>query len=228
MMRTAIKPILDYLTATQGIDFGITINNEIVYTHSDVINEMRRYNDYLFYYWDEEKEPKLNFINEWLHYRTLTNENFEREYKALYSEYNPIENYSLNESSLDGERIAKKTETTTPTGGTKTETTNKINGFDSVGDGVNADKVTTENTPLANTKTETTHTSENDKSGDYNGETKTGFDNVKEHYFNRSGNIGTMTASDMIEKEKKIRNGMKNAMLYNYVKEFIYFHCAFC
>lgn len=221
MTKTKIHEILNNLSLiSPPPDFSIEINGETVYDAAAVLGEFRRYANYDFYqYRESELTPVADFWREWVHFRAVTNENFARTYAAFFSDYNPIENYALNETSLDGEKIDKVKDTTTPHGGTKSET--KIFGVDSVS---GVDSGTTTNTLLENTNTETEKEYTNSKSGTFDGETKEGYNNVKEHFFKRSGNIGTMTAADMIKAEREMR--MKAGILEDYIMRFINMYCA--
>lgn len=203
--------------------FRIRPADTTIYTSLDVLNELRlSYSSYNFVIPMGTTDQLSTFISAWTHYQNLNMQQLARAYDAITAEYDPITNYDMHESSADGRRLSKETDTSTPTGGTHTETQLNRYGLGSGADGSPADTTTTDVTPLAGTKTETTKEFDNDKQMSYDGETLTGYHETNEHFMQRSGNIGVMTASDMILREMSVR---RIDLLQQYIKRFIDRYC---
>ena len=187
-------------------------------------------------------EPWQLFFGRWYKYNQMHLKDFLRLYHTTYGTYDPLSNYDMTEQTLDARKKDDITDTTTPTG--KTTTTSTISGKltdttsqyktglgsggtetltdklvtdNESGSGNNARKTTTDLTYQSGTKTEhkTVHT--NTQSGDYMGDTYTGYNEVLEHRSMRKGNIGVQSAQDLIQKEYDIR---KYNILVEYVKQF--------
>lgn len=143
----------------------------------------------------------LRFAELW--YRLFA-DTVNREFAVLSSQYNPIENYSMTESSSDSKTgtdilVKSGNQSRAMTGGRKvqTETKDSIQGFNS-------------STYNPDTKTEITDkTTYTDDNGNAETETET-FNNVTDtttynsgvsHGMTRSGNIGTTTTQQMLQSE---------------------------
>ena len=113
---------------------------------------------------------------------------------ALFSDYNPIENYRMVEAESEGKNTKVNTEMTTET---EEHETNKYSGFDSTDfkDTTATDK---------DGSTETTGTKAK------NEQAETGNRNLS-----RSGNIGVTTSQQMIESELKLREHNLLNIIYN-------------
>lgn len=220
-----LKTILDALFRNER-EMKITVDDTTLFNDMQVYREMYRYYD--FFYIPEELpdlEPlsaPADFRESWLVYCLTNGENLKREFDALYSEYNPIENYSLTESALDGVKLDKTETETTPTGTATVETELKRFGLNST-NGENADKTTNTET-FTNRKDTTNTTPKNTLSENYGTETFSNYHELRNHRFQRSGNIGTMTPADMIEKEKSIR---RDSLLSGFVNRFINQFCFY-
>lgn len=192
--------------------------------------------------WDN-REPYQHFWGIWSHYNDMHLEDFLRLYAATYGTYDPLSNYDMMEQTLDGKKIDNITETTTPSGTTTntattsgqetSETSFYKTGLGSGGtqtltdvtaatvssgdqDGDNLRTVTnTLSYEDAETERATTHT--NTMSGDFNGDSFTGYHEVMEHRTMKKGNIGVQSAQDLIQKEYDIR---RYNILVEYIKQF--------
>lgn len=206
---------------------GVTVDNEEIFTNAEVLTEMC--SKYALFYWQCVNllhYGASGFLDLWHDFVTATGAQLKRAYDALNAEYNPIENYSMAEQGLDGTRRDKTTDENTPTG--TTTTTTKENryglGSSSAGDGQPYDGSTTE-TGYTNRKDTRESTPGNTMTGTFDGSTKTGYHEAHEHFFTRTGNIGTMTAADMLTKELEIR---RVNLLHDYVACFISANCYYC
>ena len=245
-----------------------------------------------------------DFIDTLTKYWNLRKDDFKKMNDAFSADYDPIQNYSMNESGIDGTRFdtttdsntrtgkSKTTETptgttvttTTPQGGTETtetptgtetETETETAGrtvtstesrttyddtenfkptvqtetTDIPNEGYEKEKTTsfnqrstttteqyltgtttTVNETFTNRKTETeteftnlkderTISHSNDKSGTVNNKTVSNAAEIREHYFNRSGNIGVTTSQQMIESEIELRS--RYNLQYMFMREFL-------
>lgn len=239
-----VTQILDILRALYAefpvYESKIVVNNVTLYTTQEVYNEFEKYYTFFFCPSLTVLSATQTFKDKWANYIGIQGENLKRMYDALYSQYNPIENYSLSESGLDGMRKDKETETATPTGKTTVDSTQKgtmqtdsyISGLASTGNGSHSETQiatptqygTTTETSYTNAKTEVETQPANTMTGDFDGTTHTGYHEAREHFFTRSGNIGTMTPADMIMKEYTAR---KIDLLRGFVKAFINEYCFY-
>lgn len=148
----------------------------------------------------------------------LSGENLTREFEIMSAEYNPLNNYDMHET-LSENRSGNHADTSQSinavehtgfdkvsterdeTVSTDSDSTHNINGFDSVGDGVQADSTT----DSAETHTTADHT-KNYVQTDYdNTQTTTGNTNnsgttaeTVQHVLDRAGNIGVTTSVQML------------------------------
>lgn len=218
MKILTMKTVLDYIDR-QGIanvNLKVEIGGVTVYTSAQVYNEFR------FNYWcykiplsDLYTSNAGYFLELWQEYVNNTKAQLSRSLAALAAEYDPVSNYDMKEQSADGTKLSKETDKVTPKGGTKT-TVNRF-GIDSDANGEPYDVTQIE--PLEDTQTETTkeYTSDN-TIPDNDGNTVSGFHEAKQHFLQRSGNIGVTTAQQMITEELKLR---QVDLLRVYVKAFI-------
>ena len=160
------------------------------------------------------------FVNLWNAYVNETAGQLARQLAAMAAEYDPISNYDLTEKYADSKKEGKKTDTTTPTGGTHTETSVKRFGIEST-TGENSDKTITESTPMQGTKSELEKTFVNDQTATIDSTTLTG-NEVNEHFIRRFGNVGVTQNSQMITAEVEMR---RISLLRDYVREFV---CRYC
>lgn len=221
---TQIVDILHALYAEFPVyESKIVVNNVELYTTQEVYNEFEKYYTFFFCPSLTVLSATQTFKDKWANYIGIQGENLKRMYDALYSTYNPIENYSLSESGLDGIKNDVTTTTTTPTGKTTIKDTETVAGLGSTGEGATAGTNTQESSFTDRVDTTVT-TPTNTESGTFDGTTHTGYHEAREHFFKRSGNIGTVTPSDMIMKEYSIR---KLDLLRGFVKEFINEYCFY-
>ena len=213
-----MRTVIDYIE-TQGIEhvnLQVVVGSETLYTSAQIYNEFR------FNYWDYRipLSPAFTanagyFVQLWQEYVNNTKSNLYRTLQAMAAEYDPVSNYDMREQSSDGRKVSTETDTTTPTGGSKT-TLNRF-GIDSDANGSPYDVTKIE--PLPNTQTATTKAMTSDKTiTDNEGNTLTGYHEANDHFMQRSGNIGVTTAQQMISEEIKLR---KHDILREYVRGFI-------
>lgn len=214
-----INDVADLPSQTRDEIFRIKPHDAILYTSMDVLNEIQlNYSSYKLHVPYGHNDNVGLFILIWSHYNSLHQEQLFRMYEAITADYDPISNYDMTESSADGKKISKETTTNTPTGGTETTTQLNRYGLNSGASGEPSDTSTSTVHPLEGTKSETTREYQHDKSMDYDGSTLSGFHETHEHYMQRKGNIGVMTAADMILREQSVR---KIELLRDYIKHFI-------
>ena len=182
---------------------------------------------------------------QWLSYCSLYAGDLERAYDALYSEYDPIVNYDMQEDGNDGTMRDDITDTTTPSGKTKTTaqtlgeldttTKNYIAGYDSTDEngafsdrsesttkpGTGGYKVETTTEYLDAAKTETKR--EHDNSMTNTLLPGSGYNEVRDHHFTRRGNIGVQTTQSIIMSELELR---KTELLSDFVHRFVHRHFA--
>lgn len=227
MLTVPMWKMIDDLSSippeTRDEIFRIRPDNVTLFTSMDVLNEMQlSYSTYKFAVPLHHNDNVGLFIMLWTHYKSLTIDQFARACAAMAAEYNPLNNYDMTESSADGGKISKETDTTTPHGGTHTESKLYKYGLNSGANGEPSDRTETDVTPLTGAKTETTREFQHDKSMDFDGTTKTGYHETKEHYMQRSGNIGVTTSSQLVSGEYELR---KIDLLRGYIKEFVDRYC---
>ena len=223
MLTMEIWKLIDDIQAlpSETVDeiFRIRPSDTTIYTSLDVLNEIRlSYSTYKIAVPLHDTDTVSTFITMWTHYKSLTLQQLARAYAAITAEYNPINNYDMTEQAADGHKISKETDTTTPQGGTHTSSTLYKYGLNSNSNGAASDRTETDVTPISGAKTETTRQFDHDKSMDVDGETKTGYHETKEHFLQRSGNIGVTTSAQMVTGELALR---KYNLLQEYIKGFI-------
>lgn len=221
-----VKTLLDLLYQNEQ-HMKITYDGDTLYTDDDVYRELYKYQDFFYVMQGIPTTPaesaSMDFLSAYNHFVTLNKENLHRMQDALYAEYNPIENYSLNESGIDGTKTDHTKSEYTPSGTTTYDTTIKKYGLNSGTNGENSDK-NTMTEKYTNRKNTTDITPDNTLSSDFDGVTHSGYHESKEHFFKRSGNIGTMTPSDMIAKEYRIR---QMNLLTRFLNQFIMEYCFY-
>lgn len=203
-----------------GTLLQIVVNNETLATHAEVLDLWTMRTEWLYsqsllqHYYIDEREIKGGYIfTEWLNYVSRNGENLYRMFKALYAEYNPIDNYNMSETRETGVKQDKVT--TKPTGKTTVTVTPYATGINSgTGDGAKQGKSTTETT-FENAQSETTYT--NTQTIDVDGETHSGYHHATEEFLKRSGNIGVTTSAQMIGQELDLR---VVDLLSDFVKRF--------
>lgn len=197
--------------------FAVVYDGDTLFTNKDVFDVFAyNYSSYSCIVSTVYQATTAYFINLWTAYVNETVYMLKRQLEAITADYNPIDNYNMTEKAADGRKVGKMTDTTTPTGGTETETENKVFGLNSGATGANSDTVKTTVKPLQGTKTETEHTATNDQTGTVGSDTVSGHE-VTEHVLTRSGNIGVTTNATMVSQEYELR---KINVLKDYVKQF--------
>lgn len=207
---------------------AVTYNGNTLISGDIVFNMWLRYSNFIYTQSDlvgyvnpdtGNQVPGGYIMHDWDFYNRRNAQNLARMLDALYAEYNPIDNYSMVEESLTGEK--QDAHKTTPHGTVTSKTTNTGAGIDTVGDGSIAG--TSENvTSYQNADSETTY--DNTKSFVFEDTTKTGYHKTDEHYTKRSGNIGVTTSAQMIEQELKMR---VMDIVFRYVDNFIKSVCYY-
>lgn len=111
-----IDEIIDNLHGTE-VSFELIVNDTIVFDGKTI------YEILLYHYTDwsflvRNNTPENTFIRMYTTYKSEVGYNYYRAVDAMKREYNPINNYSMTESGIDGNKISDKTQTT------KTDTVN--------------------------------------------------------------------------------------------------------
>lgn len=197
--------------------FEVKYNGQTLFTNHDVFDIFAyTYSSYKCIVSTVYQATTAFFLNLWTAYTNETTPQLYRQLQAMSAEYNPINNYDMTERAADARKIGKTTDTVTPSGGTETETENKVFGLNSGATGEDSDTHKTTVKPLQGTKTETEHTATNDQTATVDNDTVTGND-VTEHILTRSGNIGVTTSAQMVTQEYELR---KISILKDYVRMF--------
>ena len=116
---------------------------------------------------------------------------------ALFSDYNPIENYNMTESSSGGKNIKVNTDMNT-----EEHETNSYSGFDS---------------------DDFKNTTKSDKSGSTTGtKAKNEQAETENRSLRRSGNIGVTTSQQMIESEIKLREHNLLDIIYDDIDSILF------
>lgn len=207
----------------------ISVNNEILADNATILDLWILRQDYFY------NQSKLHHVvnpetgeelqggyifSEWGKFIARNGVNLYRAIEAMRAEYNPIDNYNMTEQGADGEKIDNVR--TTPHGKITNTTTPYQTGINSTGNGAQTGKSTTETT-YTNADSETEH--DNTLSiPDNDGGTVTGFHTGKQHYFKRSGNVGTTQTQTMIENEILLR---KHDLIAEFVKRFFDEYCYY-
>lgn len=205
----------------------ITVDGVTIATNAEVLDLWLRRTEWLYsqsdlqhYMKDGTELPGGYVFSEWQLFCARNGENLKRMLDALFSEYNPIDNYNMKESSSDGEK--QDGQKVTPKGVIKVETTPFQTGINSVNDGAQTGKTTTE-TSYTNASSDTTY--DNTKTMENNdGDTLTGYHHVTEHFLKRSGNIGVTTSAQMIGQELELR---VVDLLDEFVSRFFKLYCYY-
>lgn len=207
---------------------AVTYNGNTLISGDIVFNMLLRYSNFVYTQSDlvgyvnpdtGKQVPGGYIMHDWDFYNRRNAQNLFRMLDALYAEYNPIDNYSMIEESLTGEK--QDAHKTTPHGTVTNKTTNTGAGIDTVGDG--SISGTSENvTSYQNADNETTY--DNTKSFVFDDTEKAGYHKTDEHYTKRSGNIGVTTSAQMIEQELKMR---VMDIVFRYVDNFIKSVCYY-
>lgn len=202
---------------------GVTVDGEEIFTNQQIFDEMTAH--YCSFYWKTvAPDFALQFLDLWHHYVGATKYNLKRAYDALLVEYNPAENYAMREKGVDGVKRDKETRENTPSG--KTVSTSHVDryGLDSGSTGEDYDE-TTNTTEYQNRKDTEEKTYTNTIAGQLDGQTVGTYNEAHEHVFERSGNIGTQTAADIIGGEMVLR--FNADLLREYVSTFMSENCYY-
>jgi len=159
-------------------------------------------------------------FSEWANFIARNGVNLKRMIDALYSEYNPIENYNMREQGATGTK--QDAHRTTPHGAITVETTPFVTGINSTNDGAKTG-ITTTTTSYDDADSETTY--DNTMSIKDNDDiAESGYHKGEQHYLKRSGNIGVTTSAQMIEQELKLRIV---DLIADFVKRFFDSYCYY-
>lgn len=157
---------------------------------------------------------------EWSDYIARNGQNLKRMIDALYSDYNPIDNYNMVEQGATGTK--QDAHRTTPHGTITVENTPYQAGINSTGDGAQVGKTVSE-TSYTNADSETTY--DNTMSINNNDDQPDrGYHRAEQHYLKRSGNIGVTTSAQMITQELQLR---VVDLISDFVKRFFDKYCYY-
>lgn len=191
MKRVKVFPIIQTITNNDS-EFIVTYtrDDEEMFTivDSDILkNYFINFADwYLLKPDDDPRTDKEYFTAIWVNYLRARENNFDMLFKALYSDYDPIDNYDIHEDFThrpDGKNDTIKTEFVNASGNDAPKTSRKVatyqSGEKNYEEITNSGKTTTTSTTtLKATYTDTTH---------------------------RHGNAGVMTTSEVIKQEAEMR-----------------------
>lgn len=147
-------------------------------------------------------------------------------YKALFAEYNPINNYEVTESGTDNRQMSDNTTDTI----NKETTDNTTTDFDSDTSNTINNEIKKSGFNVANPVTDTTETNTEvgnttnnetvERSGteSHTGQSDKTVSETNTHTFQRSGNIGVTTSQQMIESEIQLR---KNEFWKIFIDKFV-------
>lgn len=186
--------------------------------------EWRYLQSKLQHYYDGTTQEEIQggyIFAEWADFIARNGQNLKRMIDALYSEYNPIENYNMREQGATGTK--QDSHRTTPHGKIKVENTPYQTGINSAGDGAQTGKTETITSYLDNADSETTY--DNTMSIKDNDDLpESGYHKGEQHYLKRSGNIGVTTSAQMIEQELNLRTV---DLIDDFVKRFFDKYCYY-
>lgn len=221
--------LVDSGISTTSTLLQIVVDGETLADNETVFNLWVRRQEWIYiqsklqHYMNAETHEEIAggyIFAEWSNYIARNGENLKRTIAAMQAEYNPIDNYNMVEQGADGEKQDKVT--TTPHGTISVTTTPYQTGINSTGDGTKTGKTTTDTT-YTNANTETTYTN-TQSIKDNDGNTETGYHKATQHYFKRSGNVGTTQTQTMIENEILLR---KHDIIAEFVKRFFDIYCYY-
>lgn len=242
---------LDLSTDPIDVRLRIQLHGETLATQEQVLalwiayeNWIYTQSDLMHHYENNTEIAGGYLLNEWVNFLARNGENLYRAFTALNEEYNPLDNYSLDEEIVNIKRKDNEKKTETPAGkiintvtqsGTET-TVNTLEkyGLDSV-NGNPADKntqtytpnnrtQTTETTYGAGTKTETETEYDNTKSETFDNTELAGYNETEKHLLKRKGNVGVTSPVQMLTGEIEIR---KTDLIRDFVKRFFHEYCYF-
>lgn len=197
-------------------DFSITVEGTEMYTAPDVYAELCRYATFSYI---DVSATITRFIDRWEAWIRQQGGDLLRAWQALRTEYNPINNYDMSETSADGTKRDADHDTVTPYGSTTMTTRNTRPGVDSTGDGVTVGTSTSEQT-YQQYYVDTDRTHDNTLADATLGSS---YNDLKHHTLQRSGNIGVTTSQQMITAELDLR---KQDLLADFVARFIEKWCS--
>ncbi len=191
MKRVKVFPIIQTIT-NNDTEFIVTYTRddeeEFTIVDSDILkNYFINFIDwYLLKPDDDTRTDKEYFTAIWVNYLRARENNFDMLFKALYSDYDPIDNYDIHEDFThrpDGKNDTIKTEFVNASGNDAPKTSRKVatyqSGEKNYEEIINSGKTTTTSTTtLKATYTDTTH---------------------------KHGNAGVMTTSEVIRQEAAMR-----------------------
>ena len=176
---------------------------------------------------NDERTDGEYFRYIWVQYCNMQSQNWGMLFKALFSNYDPIDNYDIHEDISETRSHGDKTFTHTPTG-TDTSTTTTTNG-------TGADLPTTEsyvstyndgNKPHTKVTTSGEVTTSNSVTyaATYD-DTTTIEDDTRDVSTHRHGNAGTMTTAEVIRQETELRKSQLAAdiVLAGFVEKFMFY-----
>lgn len=221
--RKVFDIITDMNILPDDTTLAITYNNETLATNEEILNIWLERGDWIYtqskYFKTVDEQgveiPGGYLIHTWQLWNGRNVENLYRQLQALYSQYNPIDNYNMVETAVDGD---KEDVTEIAPSGTTTNTQYGA-GVNTTGDGAILGKNTTS---YQNAKSTTTP--KNTLSATLDTTTFSGLHKATEHILKRSGNIGVTTSAQMITQEIELR---VVDILADYVKRFFAAYCYY-
>lgn len=215
MKRVKVFPIIQTIT-NNDTEFIVTYtrDDEEVFTivDSDILKSyfINFIDWYLLKPDDDPRTDKQYFTDIWSNYLRARESNFDMLFKALYSEYDPVDNYDIHEEFThrpDGKNDTIKTEFVNASGNDAPKTSRKVATYQSgekdYEEITNSGKTTTTSTTtLKATYTDTTH---------------------------RHGNAGVMTTSEVIRQEATLRKTelASEIVMGGFVNDYLFYSGVF-
>ena len=223
----ALFNLLQLVNVLELSDFDMTVNSITIYTGQDFYRIVRaRYSHMLFESPETDIDrAKQDLKSVYAMWKLLNGSDFFRIYKAMRSEYNPLENYDrLEEGSTEtarhkGSRTSQNVDiTNTPT--VTTKTTEKVNASDGgVVESMETETANTGGNTVTSGSSDTNYTETRDISDTvYDRDIET-FNGRRTH-----GNIGITTTQTLITEEVNLRLlGFIETIVAQFVEKFTFY-----
>lgn len=170
-------------------------------------------------------EEYLRYI--WVEYCNMSSQNWGMLFKALFSEYDPLDNYNIYEDNSRTNTHGNKSFTHTPNGGTDTSTTTVTNAAATAPTTENyvatyesGEKAYSKSVSTGSTSTTTNVT----LAATYTDSTTHGNDTTSETN-HRHGNAGVMTTAEVIRQEAQLRKTELacDIVLAGFVEKYLFY-----
>lgn len=219
MIVIPVHQALETMAETE-YDFKIVADGVTLFQSSTVYRQLMQWATWSFIAWEA---TITQFKDVWEDYLSEHAEDLKKAWDALQQQYDPLSNYDMTETEYDGNAEDESSETVTPKGKTRMETTTDRPGFDSTGDGVQIAKTTADQSYLDDYNVETVHSMDNTLPG--GGDLSGSYHSTHDRQLQRAGNIGVTTSQQMAEAELQLRMH-HDRLLYEFCAAFISQWCS--